>query len=221
MVERPLLGRDDDIAVVTKHDTATLANDPNEADLHERLADAMGRTPGNPLFVVSQKSITGHSKGGAAAWQIGGLCQIFRSGVIPGNPHLEEPDPLLADGRHLVYLDRPHVPASPPKAALLTSLGFGHVSAVVCLAHPAVVVAALPETERLDYETRSAQRSAKGEQRRLAQMIGTAEGTFFVKRTDRRLSGADGTLAQRDAEASMLMDPAARLVDDERFGSPA
>ena len=60
----------DDIAVVSKHDTSTQMNDPNEADLHERIQAALGRTPGNPLLVVSQKSVTGHAKGGAAAWQV-------------------------------------------------------------------------------------------------------------------------------------------------------
>ncbi|HTY28802.1 MAG TPA: acyltransferase domain-containing protein, partial [Mycobacterium sp.] len=53
----------DDIAVISKHDTSTLANDPNETELHERLADSMGRSAGAPLFVVSQKSLTGHAKG--------------------------------------------------------------------------------------------------------------------------------------------------------------
>ena len=32
----------DDIAVISKHDTSTLANDPNETELHERLADSTG-----------------------------------------------------------------------------------------------------------------------------------------------------------------------------------
>ena len=36
----------DDIAVVSKHDTSTLANDPNETELHERLADSLGRSDG-------------------------------------------------------------------------------------------------------------------------------------------------------------------------------
>ena len=53
----------DDIAVISKHDTSTLANDPNETELHERLADSMGRSAGAPLFVVSQKSLTGHAQG--------------------------------------------------------------------------------------------------------------------------------------------------------------
>ena len=79
----------DDIAVISKHDTSTLANDPNETELHERLAEAMGRSPGAPLFVVSQKSLTGHAKGGAAAFQMIGLCQVLRDGVIPPNRSLD------------------------------------------------------------------------------------------------------------------------------------
>ena len=36
----------DDVAVISKHDTSTLANDPNETELHERLADSLGRSQG-------------------------------------------------------------------------------------------------------------------------------------------------------------------------------
>ena len=76
----------DDVAVISKHDTSTLANDPNETELHERLADSMGRSRGAPLFIVSQKSLTGHAKGGAAVFQMMGLCQILRDGVDPAEP---------------------------------------------------------------------------------------------------------------------------------------
>ena len=86
----------DDIAVISKHDTSTLANDPNETELHERLADSMGRSDGAPLFVVSQKSLTGHAKGGAAVFQMMGLCQILRDGVIPPNRSLDCVDDELA-----------------------------------------------------------------------------------------------------------------------------
>jgi len=57
----------DDIAVVSKHDTSTNANDPNESELHNTLAHAIGRTDGNPLFVISQKTLTGHAKGAPAS----------------------------------------------------------------------------------------------------------------------------------------------------------
>ena len=49
-------------------------NDTNEADLHERIQSALGRTPGNPLLVVSQKTVTGHAKGGARHGRSTGCC---------------------------------------------------------------------------------------------------------------------------------------------------
>ena len=82
-------------------------NDPNEADLHERIQAALGRTPGNPLLVVSQKTVTGHAKGGAAAWQVEGVLQMMERGVVPGNRNLECADPLLRDGAFLTLGDRP------------------------------------------------------------------------------------------------------------------
>ena len=93
----------DDIAVISKHDTSTLANDPNETELHERLADALGRSAGAPLFVVSQKSLTGHAKGGAAAFQMMGMCQMFRDGVIPPNRSLDCVDDELASSARFVW----------------------------------------------------------------------------------------------------------------------
>ena len=94
----------DDIAVISKHDTSTLANDPNETELHERLAASMGRSPGNPLFIVSQKTLTGHSKGGAAAFQMLGLCQVLRDGVIPPNRSLDCVDDELSNAQHFVWV---------------------------------------------------------------------------------------------------------------------
>src|SRR4029078_4789914 len=100
------------------------------ADPHERLQDALGRTPGNPLLVVSQKTVTGHAKGGAAAWQVDGVLRMLETGVIPGNRNLESVDPLERGNVHLTLGDRPIALAEPLKAALIASLRFRHVSAV-------------------------------------------------------------------------------------------
>src|SRR6201995_2192817 len=94
----------DDIAVISKHDTSTLANDPNETELHERLADSLGRSEGAPLLVVSQKSLTGHAKGGAAVFQTMGLCQMLRDGVIPPNRSLDCVDDELSGSAHFVWV---------------------------------------------------------------------------------------------------------------------
>ena len=97
----------DDIAVISKHDTSTAANDPNEAELHERLAGALGRSEGAPLFVVSQKSLTGHAKGGAAAFQLIGLCQVLSQGIVPPNRSLDCVDDKMAEFEHLVWARQP------------------------------------------------------------------------------------------------------------------
>ena len=97
----------DDIAVVSKHDTSTNANDPNESELHNTLAHAIGRADGNPLFVISQKTLTGHAKGGACIFQVNGLTQLFKSGVIPANAALDCVDPKLMRDDHMVWLREP------------------------------------------------------------------------------------------------------------------
>ncbi|HYB36595.1 MAG TPA: fatty acid synthase subunit beta domain-containing protein, partial [Mycobacterium sp.] len=115
----------DDIAVISKHDTSTLANDPNETELHERLADSLGRSAGAPLFIVSQKSLTGHAKGGAAVFQMMGMCQMLGDGVIPPNRSLDCVDDELAGSAHFVWLrDTLRLGGKfPLKAGLVTSLG--------------------------------------------------------------------------------------------------
>ena len=207
----------DDIAVVSKHDTSTLANDPNETELHERLADALGRSAGAPLFVVSQKSLTGHSKGGAAAFQMLGLCQILRDGVIPPNRSLDCVDDELADAAHLVWLrDTLRLGEKfPLKAGLVTSLGFGHVSGLVALVHPQAFLAALSPQERQDYKQRADARVLAGQHRLAAAIAGGP--AMYEKPADRRFSHE---APEKRQEAEMLLDPASRLGDDDLYMRP-
>lgn len=204
----------DDIAVVSKHDTSTLANDPNETELHERLAAALGRSAGAPLFVVSQKTLTGHAKGGAAVFQIMGLCQILRDGVIPPNRSLDCVDDELASSEHFVWVREPLRMGErlPLKAGLVTSLGFGHVSGLVALVHPQAFLAALAPDQRRDYTERANARLLAG-QRRLAAAI--AGGPAMYERPANRRFDKDG--AEKRQEAAMLINAAARLGDGEVY----
>ncbi|OBK95179.1 3-oxoacyl-ACP synthase [Mycobacterium asiaticum] len=206
----------DDVAVVSKHDTSTLANDPNETELHERLADSMGRSVGAPLFVVSQKSLTGHAKGGAAVFQMMGLCQMLRDGVIPPNRSLDCVDDELAGAAHFVWVrDTLRLGGKfPLKAGMLTSLGFGHVSGLVALVHPQAFIASLEPGQRADYQRRANARLLAG-QRRLASAIAGGE-PMYQRPPDRRF---DHDLPEKPQEASMLLDPAARLGDGSIYGA--
>ena len=209
----------DDIAVVSKHDTSTAANDPNESQIHQTLMDTLGRTPGNPLMVHSQKTVLGHSKGGAAAWQSIMLCQMLAAGTIPGNKNLESVDPALRAHDHLLYMNRTVRPgrAFPLRAGALTSLGFGHVSALCVIAHPAAFLASLPADERQPWLTRQAERQNAATSRWAKILLGQA--TLYEKRGERRFASPDGTDAQRLEETAMLLDPDHRLVG-EVFGRP-
>jgi fatty acid synthase, bacteria type len=206
----------DDVALISKHDTSTLANDPNETELHERLADSLGRSEGAPLFVVSQKSLTGHAKGGAAVFQMMGLCQMLRDGVIPPNRSLDCVDDELAGSAHFVWVrDTLRLGGKfPLKAGMVTSLGFGHVSGLVALVHPQAFISALEPEQRADYQRRADARLVAG-QRRLASAI-AGGAPMYERPADRRF---DHETPEKRQEAAMLLDPTARLGDGLIYGA--
>ena len=205
----------DDIAVVSKHDTSTNANDPNESELHNTLAHAIGRTDGNPLYVISQKSLTGHAKGGACIFQINGLTQLFRSGVIPANASLDCVDPVLKRDDHLVWLEQP-LKVGRIKAGLVTSLGFGHVSGIGVIVSPGAFEAAVLKTsgqEALDqWRRRANDRLAAGQRRLEEGRMGRAP---LYEPIDNRRFHEDGHgYVGHEIEKAMLLDPQARLGAD-------
>lgn len=212
----------DDVAFVSKHDTSTNANDPNESDLHSRVAKAIGRTDGNPMYVVSQKSMTGHAKGGACVFQISGVGQVFRDGVLPANKSLDCVDEALEKNPWLVWLKQPLQVSKfgTVKAALVTSLGFGHVSSLIALAHPgafeAAVLTAFGPDAHAQWRRQALSRLETGAHDLEAGMLG--RGDLFTPAPDRRLPAEGGQVA-KEAEAAMLLDPAARLGEDGRYAS--
>ncbi|OKH71787.1 hypothetical protein EB72_22480, partial [Mycobacterium sp. SWH-M1] len=204
----------DDIAVISKHDTSTLANDPNETELHERLAASLGRSQGAPLFVISQKSLTGHAKGGAAVFQMMGLCQVLRDGVIPPNRSLDCVDDELATSAHFVWARETLRLGDkyPLKAGLVTSLGFGHVSGLIALVHPQAFLATLTPEQRATYTAQAQERTLAG-QRRLASAI--AGGRPMYERPEGRRFDHDQP--EKAQEAAMLLDTASRLGENGMY----
>ena len=214
----------DDIAVVSKHDTSTNANDPNESELHNSLQHALGRADGNPLYVISQKTITGHAKGGAAIFQVNGLTQVFASGLIPANASLDCVDPKLAGDDFMVWLRKPLDLASQGKtirAGLVTSLGFGHVSGLVALAHPAAFEAAILAAygqEGLDqWLSRANARLAAGQRRFQEAMLGHAD--LYTPVDNRRFHEDGRGYDSHEVEKAMLLNPDARLGEDGYYAA--
>ncbi|GAB20623.1 fatty-acid synthase I [Gordonia effusa NBRC 100432] len=204
----------DDVAVISKHDTSTRANDPNEAKLHEELASAIGRNDGAPLFVVSQKSLTGHAKGGAAAFQLIGLCQMLGEGVIPPNRSLDCVDDAMEKFNHLVWPRETLRMAGrfPLKAGLLTSLGFGHVSGLIAVVHPEAFVASLDEAARDAYRARRTERLRDGSQRMLEAMCGGRPA--YQRPPNRRF---DESASEAGQETELLLSADGRLDADGTY----
>ena len=218
----------DDIAVVSKHDTSTNANDPNESELHNTLAHAIGRTDGNPLFVISQKTLTGHAKGGACIFQVNGLTQLFKSGVIPANAALDCVDPKLQRDDHMVWVRKPlrigggedefgrETAGRPVKAGLATSLGFGHVSGFVALVHPGAFEAAVAKADgeaALEaWRERANARLAAGQRHLEEGMMGRA--ALYEPIDNRRFREDHRGYDHHEIEKAMLLNPDARLGAD-------
>ncbi|TGK06860.1 DUF1729 domain-containing protein [Leptospira semungkisensis] len=156
----------DDIGVAYKHDTSTKANDKNENKLLFNLLNKLGRTPGNLLPIVSQKSLTGHSKGGAAAWQTIGILQTLETGIVSGNRNLEEVDPDMNDYSFLTFTDE-SIPFGKHniKAGMLTTLGFGHVGALCLFVHSDYFLAVLTDEQRKEYLKARREREIQGRNR--------------------------------------------------------
>ena len=193
----------DDIAVVYKHDTSTSANDVNENNAHNHIQRSLGRTEGNPLFVVSQKTLTGHSKGGAAAWQSIGLCQSMASGTVAGNRNLDSVDPKMAQFDHIAFTDHTmRLGSGAVKAGLVTSLGFGHVGAVALMLHPSAFEAMLGGKRGKAWRKRVKSRQRWAQRQRAQVLMGRR--ALFERRDEKRFVG--------EAELHMLLDPTVRLA---------
>lgn len=194
----------DDVALVSKHDTSTEANDKNESELYHSLMQKLGRTPGLPMMVISQKSLTGHSKGGAAAWQINGVLQAMHTGVIPGNANLLDVDIRMKKHTFLQYNSHAtHVGSENIKAALITSLGFGHVGAMLCLIHPDVFFKMLSSEQKEKYVALRNERWKHRYKRERNFLIGK-EKLLSIRDKKPFVANADG---ENNQEKKMLFSP--------------
>ena len=168
--------------------------------------------------MISQKTLTGHAKGGACIFQVNGLTQLFKSGVIPANVSLDCVDPKLERDDHMVWLTKPlHV--GRVKAGLATSLGFGHVSGFAAIVNPGAFEAAVAHTAGEDalnaWRERANARLAAGQRHLEEGMMGRAA---LYEPIDNRRFREDGTkLADgnryngHEVEKAMLLNPDARL----------
>ena len=143
----------DSVGAISCHGTSTKANDKNESSVYNHQFQQLGRSPGNAVPVIAQKSLTGHPKGGAAAWMFNGMLQTINSALIPGNHNADNISEELRAFPHLFYPAKPiqHVRL---ECGLLTSFGFGQVGGQAAIVHPRYLYAALEPHDLAAYVAR-------------------------------------------------------------------
>ncbi|KAJ2909652.1 fatty acid synthase alpha subunit Lsd1, partial [Coemansia aciculifera] len=150
----------DDIGVASFHGTSTKANDKNESEIVERQLRHLGRTPGNVIFAVCQKYMTGHPKGPAAMWMLNGMMQSMATGLVPGNRNADNIAAELEQCEYIVYPSRA-IQTPGLKAGLLKSFGFGQVGAECLVVHPDYLMATLSHGQLEQYRGRVREREAR------------------------------------------------------------
>lgn len=102
----------------------------------------LGRKDGNLLPCVTQKWLTGHSKGAAGAWMVNGCLQMMDTALIPGNRNADNVDKELRSRQHLLF---PNVTMGTDgiKACSVTSFGFGQKGSQALLVHPRYLFATI------------------------------------------------------------------------------
>ncbi|KAH7330271.1 fatty acid synthase subunit alpha reductase [Rhexocercosporidium sp. MPI-PUGE-AT-0058] len=154
----------DDLDVASFHGTSTKANEKNEATLVNAQLRHLGRTDGNVLPVVFQKSLTGHPKGPAGAWMLNGCLQMLHEGRIPGNRNADNIDEELEKCEFLVF---PNKTISKPKmkAFTLQLFGFGQKGGMAVGVHPRYLYATIQRNQFEKYSEKLRQRERKATRR--------------------------------------------------------
>jgi len=160
----------DSVGVISCHGTSTKANDKNESHVYNQQFEKLGRSKGNAVPVIVQKSLTGHPKGGAAAWQFNGMMQVLDRAVVPGNHNADNISAELQAFPFLFYPSKP-IQQVRLECGLLTSFGFGQVGGQVAIIHPRYLYASLPSHELKSYAAKRRQRELNSYARLSSSMV--------------------------------------------------
>ncbi|KWU43709.1 hypothetical protein RHOSPDRAFT_19103 [Rhodotorula sp. JG-1b] len=194
----------DDVGVASFHGTSTVANDKNESNAYNEQFRHLGRAKGNACPVIAQKWLTGHPKGGAAAWMLNGMAQVILSGLVPGNRNADNIGEELRAFEYLLYPSK-SIQTDGIKAGLLTSFGFGQVGGQALIVHPSYLIGSLEPKQFEAYKQKNDVRK-KWSYRRF--------NDFFVN--GKLVIIKEGAPFTPELETPVLLNPLARTVEDKK-----
>ncbi|EPQ52677.1 hypothetical protein GLOTRDRAFT_112049 [Gloeophyllum trabeum ATCC 11539] len=197
----------DDIGVLSIHGTSTGANEANETHIWNDVLTKIGRTPGNAVPIMAQKSLVGHAKGGSAAWQVIGLVQSVASGIVPGNRNNDNVDSAFQEYSLLLFPSK-SIHTDGIRAGVMSSFGFGQVGGTALIVHPRYLFGALEPSTYESYKARNRLRSLQ---------CYKAMSDMMIRNSLVKIK--DGPPYSKDLEAPVLMNPMARTTFDSKSSS--
>ncbi|KAI9439787.1 fatty acid synthase [Lactarius indigo] len=197
----------DNIGVLSIHGTSTQANEKNETYMWNTILKTLDRTAGNAVPIMAQKSLVGHSKGGAAAWQMAGLLQSIASGVVPGNRNADNVDALFQQHSLLMFPSKT-IKTDGITAGVMSSFGFGQVGGTALVVHPQYALAAAPPSLYQSYRVRHKERYLKS-YKAMSEMM-TTNALVKIK---------EAPPYTIELETPVLLNSLARASPDKKTGS--
>ncbi|OJT02257.1 Fatty acid synthase subunit alpha [Trametes pubescens] len=197
----------DDIGVLSIHGTSTGANEKNETHIWNDVFTNLGRTNGNAVPIMAQKSLCGHSKGGSAAWQLAGLLQSVHAGIIPGNRNADNIDANFKAHTFLIFPSKT-IHTDGIRAGVMSSFGFGQVGGTCLVIHPRYLLAALEPSEYDAYKVKNHRRQ---------RLSYKAMSEMMISNSLVRVKDAPPYI--KDLEAPVLLNPLARATYNPKTGS--
>ncbi|KAI5122922.1 hypothetical protein M0805_007600 [Coniferiporia weirii] len=197
----------DDIDVLSIHGTSTKANEKNETQIWDDVFSTLGRTLGNAVPIMAQKSLCGHSKGGSAAWQLAGLIQTVGSGIIPGNRNADNVDAGFRKHEHLMFPSKT-IHTDGVRAGIMSSFGFGQVGGTVLVIHPRYLFGAVEPAEYEAYKIRNGGRA-----------LACYKAMTSMMTTNSLVRVKDAPPYSAELEVPVLLNSLARTTLDEKTGS--
>lgn len=190
----------DDLGVCSFHGTSTKANDKNESETIDLMMQHLGRTPGNSVYGVFQKFLTGHPKGAAGAWMMNGAIQILQTGIVPGNRNADNIDKELENYKFVLFPSRT-IKTDGIKAVSVTSFGFGQKGAQAVVVSSDYLFSALSEQEYAEYTEKLQRRHQKAYAYSQNAML---HNSLFVAKDDPPYT--------EEQEQTVYLDPLARVA---------
>ncbi|KZT29627.1 fatty acid synthase [Neolentinus lepideus HHB14362 ss-1] len=197
----------DDIGVLSIHGTSTGANEANETHIWNDIFMSIGRTAGNAVPIIAQKSLVGHAKGGSAAWQLIGLVQSVLSGIVPGNRNADNVDVAFKEYSHLMFPSKT-IHTDGIRAGVMSSFGFGQVGGTAVVVHPRYLFGSLEPSVYEAYRVRNRSRALQ---------CYKAMSDMMIKNSLVKIK--DGPPYSKELEGPVLLNPLARTTFDPKTSS--